>query len=87
MAGTDVAIEHGRVREEIRMIASCGVPAEAALAAGSWAARAFLGLPGIGEGARADIVAYVRDPREDLSVLDAPVAVVLDGRLVDPGRR
>jgi imidazolonepropionase-like amidohydrolase len=86
LAGTDVVIPHGRVREEIGLLASCGVPAEAALAAGSWAAREFLGLPGIEEGARADVVAYPRDPREDLSVLDAPVAIVLDGRLVDPGR-
>lgn len=82
MAGTDVAIPHGRVREEIELLATCGVPAEAALAAGSWGARAFLGLPGIEEGAPADVVAFVRDPREDMSVLDTPVVVVLGGRLV-----
>ncbi len=87
LAGTDVVIAHGRVREEIALLASCGIPAEAALAAGSWDARTFLGLAGIEEGARADIVAYVRDPREDLSVLDAPTAIVLDGRLIEPGRR
>ena len=87
LAGTDVVIAHGRVREEIGLLASCGVPAEAALAAGSWGARDFLGLSGIEEGAPADLVAYVRDPREDLSVLDAPVVVVLGGRLFDADRR
>jgi imidazolonepropionase-like amidohydrolase len=87
MAGTDVAIPNGEVRREIELLASAGLPAEAALAAGSWAARAFLGFPGIEEGAPADLVAYLRDPREDLSALDAVVAIVLDGRLVDPGRR
>jgi imidazolonepropionase-like amidohydrolase len=87
LAGTDVAIPHGEVRREIELLASCGLPAEAAVGAGSWAARAFLGLPGIEEGAPADLVAYARDPREDLSVLGEPSAIVLDGRPVDTARR
>jgi imidazolonepropionase-like amidohydrolase len=87
LAGTDIAIPHGEIRREIELLASCGVPPEAALAAGSWAARSFLGLPGIEEGAPADLVAYARDPREDLSVLGDPVAIVLDGGPVETHRR
>ena len=55
------------------------------LGAGSWTARAFLGLPGIQEGAPADLVAFRENPREDLSALADPALVILDGRLVrDP---
>ena len=85
MAGTDITIPHGEVRREIELLASSGIPAEAALAAGSWGARAFLGLPGIEEGAPADLVAFVRDPREDLATLADPVIVVLDGGLIPGG--
>jgi imidazolonepropionase-like amidohydrolase len=80
LAGTDLAVPHGDVRREIELLASCGLPAEDALAAGSWAARAFLGMPGIEEGAPADVVAFERDPREDLSVLAEPLAIVLNGK-------
>ncbi len=82
LAGTDVAVPHGEVRREIAELAACGIAPEDALAAGSWAARAYLGLPSIEEGAPADLVAYGRDPREDLGALADPVAIVLDGRIV-----
>ena len=68
-----------------------------ALAAGSWAARAYLGMPGLAEGAPADAVVYDSDPRADLAQLDHPRAVILRGRLLHrrrasrnepkPGRR
>jgi imidazolonepropionase-like amidohydrolase len=58
------------------------VPAEAALAGGSWVARRWLGLPGLEEGAPADIVAYATDPRQDLGALQEPVRVILRGRIV-----
>jgi imidazolonepropionase-like amidohydrolase len=81
LAGTD-SEPHGRVAEEIRSLAE-GLPAEAAVAAGSWAAREFLGLPGrLEDGAPADIVAFPSDPREDLSVLDHPSRVIIRGQLV-----
>lgn len=81
LAGTD-SEPHGRIAEEIRALAE-GLPAGAALAAGSWAARAFLGVPaGLADGAPADVVAFPRDPRGDLSVLDHPSHVIIGGRLV-----
>jgi imidazolonepropionase-like amidohydrolase len=83
--GTDAGgnVEHGRVIDEIRALGDAGLPAEDALAAGSWRGRAWLGLPGgLEEGSPADLVVYAADPRADLSVLAEPQRVVLRGRVV-----
>ena len=81
LAGTD-SEPHGRVAEEIRRLAE-GLPADAALAAGAWAAREFFGLPPVlQDGGPADIVAYPRDPREDLTALDEPSHVIVRGQLL-----
>jgi imidazolonepropionase-like amidohydrolase len=81
LAGTD-SEPHGRVAEEIRSLAE-GLPADAAVGAGSWTAREFFGLPArLTEGAPADLVAYRSDPREDLTVLDHPSRVILNGRVL-----
>ena len=83
LAGTDAGmVPHGMVSSEISLLHASGIPAAAALGAGSWDARSFLGLPGIEEGAPADLVGFARDPREDLSVLSEPALVVLDGLVV-----
>jgi imidazolonepropionase-like amidohydrolase len=82
LAGTD-SRPHGRIVDEVRALAAAGVPAHDALAAASWAARAYLGLPGLVDGAPADVVVYAEDPRSDLAQLDHPTAVVLRGRLLD----
>ena len=82
LAGTDAGMgPHGQVRHEIELLHRAGVDATAALGAGSWAARHFLDLPGLVQGAPADLTAYRTDPREDLSVLRDPVVVSLHGRL------
>ncbi|KQS58119.1 amidohydrolase [Geodermatophilus sp. Leaf369] len=83
-AGTDAGggIDHGVIADEIRALQTAGLPAEAALAAGSWAAREWLGLPGLVEGAPADLVVYDADPRADLDVLQRPQLTVLRGRVV-----
>jgi imidazolonepropionase-like amidohydrolase len=80
--GTDAGsmVHHGRVADEILALHGAGLPAEAALAAGSWAARHWLGHPGLEEGAPADLVVYDADPRADLSVLRSPARIVLRGR-------
>ena len=83
LAGTDAGMgPHGRVRGEIRDLRAAGLSAESALAAGSWVARRFLGLPGLEEGAPADLVAYPHDPRQDLEVLAQPALRLLAGRLL-----
>jgi imidazolonepropionase-like amidohydrolase len=81
LAGTDAGMgPHGLVGEEIRYLLEAGLPPDMALAAGSWAARRFLGLPGIEEGAPADLIAYSQDPRDNLAPLPKPVLCILDGR-------
>jgi imidazolonepropionase-like amidohydrolase len=83
--GTDAGgnVAHGRVTDEIRALHDAGLPAEDALAAGSWQGREWLGMPsGLAEGAPADLVVYAGDPRVDLRVLADPQRVVLRGRVV-----
>ena len=83
LAGTD-SRPHGRVADEIRALAAAGLTTHQALAAGSWAARAYLGLGALTPGAPADAVVYDADPHTDLTVLDRPRTVILRGRLVRP---
>ncbi|MGY1705773.1 amidohydrolase family protein [Geodermatophilus sp. SYSU D00697] len=82
-AGTDAGggIDHGRIADEVRALAEAGLPAEAALAAASWSARDWLGLPCLEEGAPADLVVYDSDPRADLDTLARPQLTVLRGRV------
>ena len=83
-AGTDAGggIAHGRIVDEITALHEAGMTAEQAIAAGSWAARSWLGFKGLTEGAAADLLAFSGDPREDLSRLRNPDLVVLRGRVV-----
>jgi imidazolonepropionase-like amidohydrolase len=82
--GTDAGgwVHHGRVADEIIALHDAGLPAEAALAAGSWAARRWLGHPGLEEGAPADFVVFERDPRADLGALRDPARVILRGGIL-----
>jgi imidazolonepropionase-like amidohydrolase len=82
--GTDAGgmLPHGLVVEEIRALHEAGLSTVDALAAGSWAARDWLGLPGLVAGAPADLCGYEADPRKDLSILDRPTRVMLRGRVV-----
>ena len=83
LAGTDAGLgPHGMIRYEIELLHAGGMSAGEALGAGSWVARTWLGLPGIEEGAPADLVAFRTDPRTDLSALGAPATIVLAGRVV-----
>ncbi|GGY82286.1 amidohydrolase [Streptomyces olivaceoviridis] len=83
--GTDAGgtLPHGLVAEEVAELVAAGIPPTDALAATSWAARAWLGRPGLEEGAPADLVVYETDPRADVRVLAAPRRVVLNGRVVE----
>lgn len=83
-AGTDAGggIRHGRIADEIAAMAATGLGARRALGAASWAAREWLGRPGVVAGAPADLVVYREDPRRDPAVLRHPELVLLRGRLV-----
>jgi imidazolonepropionase-like amidohydrolase len=82
--GTDAGglLPHGLVVDEMLAMRGIGLPEEAVLAAGSWAARAWLGLPGLVEGGLADLIVYDDDPRKDLAVLRHPRLVVVRGNVV-----
>ncbi|MFK4109884.1 amidohydrolase family protein [Streptomyces sp. NPDC002176] len=82
--GTDAggSLPHGLVAAEVAELVTAGIPPVEALAATSWAARAWLGRPGLEEGAPADLVVYDSDPRADVRVLAAPRRVVLNGLVV-----
>lgn len=81
LAGTD-SLPHGRIIDEVHALAAAGVRPHDALAAASWTARDYLGLPGLTPEAPADAVVYESDPRADLAQLAHPLAVVLRGRRV-----
>jgi imidazolonepropionase-like amidohydrolase len=80
LAGTD-SRPCGRVADEIRALHGAGMSPHQAIGAASWAARSYLGLGGLAEGAPADAVIYDADPRRDLSQLAAPRAVMLRGQI------
>ncbi|MFJ2258124.1 amidohydrolase family protein [Streptomyces sp. NPDC087844] len=82
--GTDAGgtLPHGLVAGEVAELVTAGIPPLEALSATTWGARAWLGRPGLEEGAPADLVVYEQDPRADVRVLAAPRRVVLDGRVV-----
>ncbi|MEU3650012.1 amidohydrolase family protein [Lentzea sp. NPDC034063] len=81
LAGTDHK-PCGEIAGEIEWLIRAGLPADAAVGAGSWIARSWLGLPGLEDGGWADVVAYETDPTEDLTVLKRPSRIVLRGRVV-----
>jgi imidazolonepropionase-like amidohydrolase len=83
LAGTDAGmVPHGLVAQEIALLLQAGLTPAHALGAGSWLARQYLGLPGLVEGAPADVVAYADDPRADPGVLSRPALVMLDGSTI-----
>src|SRR6478609_2625952 len=82
--GTDAggSLAHGLAGAEVAELVTAGIPPVEALAATTWAARRWLGRPGLDEGAPADLVVYDEDPRADVRVLASPRAVVLNGRVM-----
>lgn len=82
--GTDAGgtLPHGLAAAEVAELVTAGIPPLQALSATAWAARSWLGRPGLDEGAPADLVVYETDPRADVRVLAAPRRVVVNGRVV-----
>jgi imidazolonepropionase-like amidohydrolase len=82
--GTDAGglMPHGLAVQEMLALHAIGMSNEEVLAAGSWGARAWLGLPALVEGAPADFVVYDADPRADLRALHAPRRIVVRGNVI-----
>jgi imidazolonepropionase-like amidohydrolase len=89
LVGTDAGgtLGHGLVAQECAELVRAGVPTPEVLAAASWRTREYLGLPEQLDAPSADLVVYPSDPRRDVTVLAAPLAVVVRGALVAPGER
>jgi imidazolonepropionase-like amidohydrolase len=84
LVGTDAGgtLPHGIIAAEARELVRAGIPAADVVAAASWRTRSWLGVPGLEEGASADLVVYPADPRREIGVLAAPSAIVLRGVVV-----
>ncbi len=84
-AGTDAGggIAHGRIVDEIVELHAAGHPD--AVGAASWAARGWLGRPGLVPGAPADLIVCSEDPRTDPGALRRPQLMLLRGRLLPAG--
>jgi imidazolonepropionase-like amidohydrolase len=83
-AGTDAGgvLGHGLIAQEIQSLTQIGMSGEQALAAGSWAARDWLGVPStLQPGDPADLVVYDEDPRVNPAVLSYPKMIVLRGMI------
>lgn len=82
--GTDSGggLPHGLVAQEMAELRRAGMSVEQVLSAATWGARAWLGQPGLEEGADADLVVFDADPRDDIGVVADPRSVILRGRVV-----
>jgi imidazolonepropionase-like amidohydrolase len=87
-AGSDAGggIRHGRLVDEIAALGTAGLTGTQALAAASWAARDWLGVPGLVPGAPADLLVTLTDPRLDPDTLRHPELLLLRGRAVGTSR-
>ena len=77
-------LPHGLAAQEAIQLTRAGLSALEAIAALTWAARSWLGHPGLSEGAPADFVVLDADPREQIEVLQHPGHVVLRGTMRQP---
>jgi imidazolonepropionase-like amidohydrolase len=84
LAGSDT-IPPAEFWQEIATLHRYGLDPQAALASATTAARAYLGLHDLDEGAPADVVLYDADPRNDPEVLEKPSLVMLGGEVVRSG--
>lgn len=80
-AGTDAGgfVEHGRIVDEVEALTGIGLSPLEALAAASTAARSWLGVDGLIDGARADFLVLDADPSADLTTLRRPTRIVCSG--------
>lgn len=73
--------------DELAVLHKLNVSNRDALAMATVVARKFLGVPGLDEGAPADLVLFRDDPREDLARVRQPEVVLLHGETVALPRR
>lgn len=81
MIGTD-ELPHGALVREIMTLHEYGVAPTDLIAAASVRARTFLDLPAVAPGTRADLVSFEADPRDDMTQLARPTAIICGGTRV-----
>ncbi len=72
---------HGSLIPELQQWVDWGMAPEAVLAAATWRARDFLGLPSLQQGAPADAVVYTTNPARDPEAWGRPAAVIANGHV------
>ncbi|MCS6712315.1 amidohydrolase family protein [Brachybacterium sp. EF45031] len=84
MVGTDAGgvLGHGIIHDELDELARAGLTPTEILTAATWEPHRFLGVPGLEDGARADLLVLEADPRQDHRVLRRPAAIVVGGARV-----
>lgn len=82
LAGSD-ELAHGTLHLEVDAMVRHGMSVDEAIASATTVGRRALGLPGIEEGAPAELVIWDEDPREDLSRLTHPSIVLGRGVPLD----
>lgn len=82
-AGSDAgsAVAHGRIADEVEALKGIGMTPTQALGAACWDARKWLGRPALADGAPADLLCFVDDPRNGPEVLSRADRIVLRGRV------
>ena len=84
LVGTDAGgvLGHGIIHDELDELAKAGLGGTEILQAAAWAPRDCLGVPGLEDGAPADLLVVPEDPRRDHRALREFDHVVLGGRVV-----
>ncbi|WP_193104167.1 amidohydrolase family protein [Brachybacterium sp. FME24] len=84
LVGTDAGgvLGHGIIHDELDELARAGLSATEILQSAAWGPRAFLGVPGLEDGAPADLLLVSEDPRQDHRALRERSHIVLDGVVV-----
>jgi imidazolonepropionase-like amidohydrolase len=74
--------EDSVLRRDLADQAAAGLPRAAALGAACWTARSWLGLPGLADGAPADLAVFAEDPVAHPDVLHHPSPIILRGQVL-----
>ncbi len=83
LAGSDLAIPHGQIATEARLLRDHGLTDKAATIATSTAAFEYVGRGDVlTPGATADVVFFEENPYGDVTVLDRPALVIHRGKIV-----
>jgi imidazolonepropionase-like amidohydrolase len=87
LAGSDLAIPHGQIATEARLLRDHGLTDKAATIATSTAAFDYVGREGsLLAGHTADVVFFDGNPYEDVTVLDRPELIIHRGRTIGSSR-